>query len=40
MIPCSENRLRTVSDGLAPFANHFNAVSSLILTSAGLATGL
>ncbi len=35
MIPWLENKLRTVSDGLAPFPNHFNAASSLILTSAG-----
>ena len=40
MIPCCDNKLRTVSEGCAPLANHFNANSSLIETSAGFATGL
>ena len=40
MIPCCDNKLRTVSEGCAPFANHCNANSSLIETSAGFNSGL
>ncbi len=39
MIPCCDNKLRTVSEGCAPFANHCNANSSLIETQLGLVVG-
>jgi len=40
MMPCLEKRLRTVSLGFAPFSIQSSALSSSILTSTGLDTGL
>ena len=39
MIPSLDKILRTVSDGCAPFLNHFIANSSSTLTDAGLVVG-